>query len=511
MSVIKRVGREYVTQIFAFTVALAERLIIPAVFLRYIGTGGFSGWSILVAAAGLIAALEFGLAKYYTNIIIKQVASGAHAAAQRSYREGTTLLTLAVALSTVGILVVFHFSAPSIGDVSVDRILKSAIIPIILASSIFQAFAIRYALYRAHQKFARETVLLSITQSLRVAVTAAAAFVGWGLLGISWAWFGATVICLIVPIVIDTSRQFRGFSVRPAIIATSSRRHLIRTSPGLWFQVTLQTAYTSLPVFALGFLSTSGNVIAQFVLMRTVANFVRQILQMFATVFGLELARRQATDDAVGVAMVYREANQFLAVQTAVATGVIMVLAPDLFALWTGKPELFSYMMLGLAVLPPLLAPAMILSLESLTYANLPWPIIRARMMQLALTAVLVVIIPIDQIGLRFMAALAVGEVVGFGVPLVFAMRKFNPLIRLNEQIGLLLRTAASVVLTVAILQCIWIVPGTLPLIRIGLGLPLGLFALGFCLIVFGIESHRRATVFAAITQRVLQKIGKRS
>ncbi len=503
MIIIKRVGKEYFTQIFAFMVALIERLIIPAVFLRFLGTAGFSGWSILLAAASLIAALEFGLAKYYTNIIIKQVVSGAYADAQRSYREGSTLLFIAVAISTLGILLIFNYFSPSSGDASVDASLKSAIIPIILSSSIFQVFAIRYALYRAHQKFARETVLSCITLSLRVAIVTVAAVLGASLLGISWAWFGATVICLIVPLVIDTRKQFGGFSVRPAIIAPDRRRHLIMTSPGLWFQVTLQTAYTSLPVFALGYLSTSGDVIAQFVLMRTIANFVRQILQMFANVFGLELARRQAIGDHGGVAMVYREANQFLAVQTAVAAGVLTALAPDLFRLWTGKPELFSYVLLAFAVLPPLLVPAAMLSVEGLTYANLPWPIIRARVLQLLLTAMLVFVLPIEPIGLRLMAGLAVGEVLGFGLPLIFEMRRFNRQIRLREQAGLLSRTVGSFVLTGIMMYPVYLMPGEGSYVKILLGIVVGAAALGLCLVTFGIRGQRRSAMLLAIRTRL--------
>lgn len=429
MSTFARLGREYAAQVLAFAIAVADRLFIPAVLIRYLGVAEFSAWSVAIAVGAFVSVLEFGLTRYYTNRLLYLVERGELEEARRVYRVAATLLCALVVFALAAIALAFPLLVDGVGDPQVDRILPAVVVPVALAAAVLQLLALRQALYRAHRHFTAETMIRLAGEAARIGAVVLAASLGAGLLFAAWVWFAATAIFVVVPIGLSTWRRYRAFVELPAMPRRAEAVAAIRVSPGLWLQSLFTTLYASVPVIAIGALTSSPMIITQFVLMRTIANFVRQVQQMFANLFAIELARRAANDDHVGHAQVFAEANRLLGVQAAVASATLLVLGEWLFGLWTGRSEMFDLGLLLLAIAPPLLVPVSMLSIEALSYANRPWPVVRARLAQLALTTILFFTLPIEQVALRMMAALAIGEVVGLGLPLIQAIHRLNPAI----------------------------------------------------------------------------------
>lgn len=497
MTTFARIGREYVAQIVAFVVALADRVFIPAALIRYLGVPEFSAWSIAIATGAFISVLEFGLTRYYTNRLIFLVERGELAEAHRIYRVATTLLTVFVALALAGIALAFPYLVDGVGEPRVDRILPAMVVPITLAAAVLQLLALRQSLYRAHRHFTAETIVRLVGEAARISAVVLAAWLGAGMLLAAWLWFAATVAFVVVPIGAHTLHRYRGFVEAVALPRAGETSEVLKVSPGLWLQSMFATLYASVPVLVIGAITASPAVITQFVLMRTIANFVRQVQQMFANLFAIELARRVATGDHAGHAQIFGEANRLLGIQAAVASATLFVLGNELFALWTGRAELFDLTILLLAVAPPLLIPASLLSIEALAYANRPWPVVRARLMQLALTVVLFVALPIGDVAVRMMAALALGELAGLGLPLIFSVHALNPAIGKRSIAGLTFIVLAISAGSFGVIYAVANAPAIPAMLRF----PVALLAAGALAAVaslwLGLSAPRRQQIFA--------------
>lgn len=503
MTTFARIGREYVAQIAAFVVALSDRLFIPAVFLRMLGVASFSAWSIAIATGGFVSVLEFGVTRFFTNRLIELVERGEDEEAARVYRVAVTFLVAFVVVALTVIALCFGYLVKGVGDPVVDRQLPLLAIPVTLAAAVLQLISVRQALYRAHREFVAETWIRLVGEATRVAAVVIGALAGFDLLTVCWIWLAATLAFVVLPIWVHTRIRYPRFADRMSLPRHSESAEIVRVAPGLWLQLMFTTLFATLPVLAIGAISAAPAIIAQFVLMRTLANFVRQILQMFANVFAIELARRHARGDTGGFATTFKETNRFLAAQTAVASATLFVLAAPLFTMWTGRPQLYDPVMLLLAILPPLLFPSMMLTVEALAYANRPWPLVRARLLQVALTVATFALLSGWHAGLRMMTALFVGECIGMGLLMAFSIRNLNPLIGPAHSLRLLVYSAVAASITFVIVDAAWYVSFGPPPVRLVFALAGGALAFAIAVPLVGMSADRRKLLIHAARSRL--------
>jgi hypothetical protein len=161
------------------------------------------------------------------------------------------------------------------------------------------------------------------------------------------------------------------------------------------------------------------SLLAAFVLMRTLSSMPRTLLQQFGTVLGQECGRRIAIADRVGAVRIVGEGARLYAVTSGLATGLLLGAGSEISGLWTGRVDHFRFDYLLAAVAPMVLGAFAVLAHNILTNTNAPLFGTAARWLQLVLTAVGVALLPIADPGLRMLAALSLGEVVGF-VPLAY-------------------------------------------------------------------------------------------
>lgn len=503
MPIMARVAREYLLQFLSFAIVMADRILIPGALLRHLGVGGFAGWSVALAWAAFIPALDFGVTRYFTNRLLIARASGNEDEALMVFRQGTMLVALLTIPCTAGFLLFLHLVPPKSGDAIMDADLLKVLLPPIAAMLLQQLLAIRKVLYRAHQQFARETLLIGAFEIIRITVLLAAIFASADLVTLSWVWLIIVFIFQVIPFAYDSRRRFPRFVEGPVSIDAQTRDSLIRVAPGFWLQTMSTTLFASLPIIALGFMATTPLVIAQFGLMRTIANLVRQVLQLFANVFGLELSRRLGAQDHEGLASVFLESNRLLGVQAAIAAGVLIIMGPELVYLWSGNSQVFDVTMLLLAIAAPILLPCAILSVETLTYANRPWVLVGYRLTQLLLSVVAFLLMPIADTGMRMMAALAIGEVVGFCVPILLSIRALETRLALRRQLAISLYSLAALGLTILIMLPVrlW-PPATFTLRMLEGGALAGLAAL-LVLPVLALSGERRMAAWAMVRVRL--------
>ncbi len=498
MSVFKRIGREYVAQIIGFAVTVADRLLTAGILVRLWGAEGFAAWTVALSAAGMLALFDFGLTAYFSNRLFFAVEQKAIVRARHVFGAGNAALIVAGTVGFVIICVGFAATRPSPSGAP----LFATMALLALAAAARQGMAVVIAVYRAHQDFFRQTMVTTLGDSVRIAATIAIAIVGGSILQVAAGYLVATLLSSVLLPLVDVARRYSGFAYRVEAPDREERGLAFVTSLRYWLQGAVSTLVTFAPVFFLASAGAAAHALAQFALMRTLANLVRAVLQLFANVFGLEAARRIAVRDAPGFSQVYRESVIFLAVQTSVSAGVLAALAQPLFTVWTGDASLFDEMLLWLAIGPPLLLPSLSIAVQVLTCANMPTPLLHGRIAQLVITVGAFFVLPVPDTAMRMMLALAIGEIAGLGIPATRAIHAIDPAAGLGLHLGLVWRSIMAAGLSYLLVSRLVAALPDRHWIGLAAGGAAGLLALVLATATIGITDARRKTAMALLTRR---------
>lgn len=504
MKVLFRVGREYVAQVVAFAATLADRILLSGLLLRMWGVDGFAAWSVALAAAGLIGMFDFGIALSFSNRLAMAVARRERPLSQHVHRAGNALACAGALVGLVCIGGWFALFPGATGNIPFTGSLWLTMFCLSLVAATRMMTSIQIAVYRAHQQYTRQTMLTAAIDTTRVVVSAAIAMLGGGLVEVAGAQF-ATALLGTLLWTASSGRRFPdyGFSLRTRGLDRAERNSLLITSVGNWSQSLPNTLLTLLPLLLITASGSPVAAVAQFTLMRTIGNFVRSGLQLFGVVLGIESARRLAIDDMAGLRNAFREASIFISSQTGAAAGLLAALAEPLFSVWTGNPHLYSPVMLWLAIGPPLLMPSQGVAANFLAAANRPWPIVAGRAAQLALTICLYFALPVEDIALRLMAALAIGELLGLGIPVSKAVHRITGTNGIDFLLTLASRGGGCAVAVYLITR---IVVDSLPatgLMYLIFELATGGVAASAVILAFGVSSQRRTALYGAVRARV--------
>lgn len=225
-------------------------------------------------------------------------------------------------------------------------------------------------------------------------------------------------------------------------------------------------------------------------------------MQPLAVVFGQESARRVAVGDRVGVRSTYRESVFLIGALGGALAALLIGLGPYIFAIWTGRPELFDLRMLLLAIAPVLLLPSLNMANAYLVTINDPWPIAWARIVQVALTLLVYWLVPLANPGERMFLALAAGELLGPGLWLPIRVARTVPDTGLELQVQTLARLAGTVLLVMAAAWAGASVSAPV-LVKLIVGGAAGAVAAAAALLIFGVDARRRAAVLNLVRSRL--------
>lgn len=503
MQVASRIGRETLVQMLGFGVQLGERILLAGLLVRAWGIDDFAAWSLAVSAAGLLALFDFGINLYFANRVLFLVQQGDRAGARKIVAAGNLLMVLASAIGLIAVGIGFWFyldGGEGIGSQSRGELWLAAMF---LAGFSFlrASMAIQMSVYRAHEQFGRQSMLFILSDIMRIAATVAVVLAGGSLLMAAGAYFLAGLVYNLWVLLVEAPRRFPDFPPRVAPFQSGERRKAAILSLGFWIHSAPSTGLTYAPVLLLTAVG-SPVIVAQFVLMRTLANFMRAALQPFSVVFGQESARRHAIDDRAGEASTYREGAFLLAAVSAVPAGLLLGAGDLLFTLWTGQGALFDRLMLVVAIAPVLLLPSLMMAQAYLSTVNDPWPIAFGRIMQVVLTVACYFTLPVANPGLRMFVALGIGELLGL---LFILTRRIAATIRdtgFAFHVEIVARMAA--VLTVTYLASLagrsldaglWIDTAT--------GVIAGSAGGAIGIVLFGMTAKRRRAIIAAMAGRL--------
>jgi hypothetical protein len=413
----KRVMIEQVGQGLTLGTGLLDRLVLTAVLVRMWGDERFEAWATCMAVAGLISLFEFGFSIYFNNRLMEETEQNRSDEARRTFFIANTLFGLVGVLSFAIVATLTLWSSNR--GLATDDSAKAAAIAIAAGQSLRIAASGFLYLYRANRQYSRFVFAYAAGDFVRVAASVVACLLGGGLVAVAlWGTVAAVLLQVAYP-VFDALRRFAPHRVGFALPRRDEIILIFRTSFAFFAQMVSIILLTSLPVLYLGDQQVAGGTVAAFVLMRTLSGVPRALLQQFGTVLGQECGRRIAVADGVGAARIVAEGARLFSVLSGIATGLLVGAGLEITRLWTGSADHFRWAYLLAAIVPMVLGAFAVLAHNILTTTNAPLFGTMARWLQLLLTALCVLVLPVEDLGLAMLIALSVGEVVGF-IPLAY-------------------------------------------------------------------------------------------
>jgi hypothetical protein len=412
-----RLIREQLGQIMVTLVGFADRLLLSALLIRIWGTESFEHWSAVLAFAGFGSLFEFGFNLYYNNKIMSETEQGRHEDAAKSLAEANMVMVMCALLGCLTMVAV-AWSVQIVGTTDTHDGMLAAIL--LSASTAARLLIVGVsAQYRSNRAYARFANISATAELVRIAAVAAAVLAGADVL---IAAIVASVAQLLMPVffvLVDTTRRFPPHRIAFQIPRGGRLREALGMSGAYFGQLIPNILWLSFPILFLQSLSLATGAVAAFVLIRTLANLARTPLQSLGVVIGLECGRRIALSDQAGALAAFTGGARLFAVLGGLACGVVVFAGRDILAIWIGSAAMFDFPLAVAAMLPMLFGSSMILAHNVLVASNAPFLALAARWLQLALTILAYFVLPVSEPGLRVMAALAAGELLGY-LPLAY-------------------------------------------------------------------------------------------
>lgn len=340
-----RIGRSFAAQLVRLAVSFADRFLVVAVLLRAWGADVYAEWALILSFAGLVAVAELGLNIHYGNIWQKAFVEGDEAGFQRmiSVALGCTLgmgtLVSGIALIVATIVDLPHWlslAAISHGEAliimvmlflaTLSRMMRGAISPI----------------YRGRQAYATGVMVDVGYLAVLVIVVILSGSKGVNPVGIASLYFVVDLLVGWGLMLLDIRCRWPLLRFQPAVPTWAELSAIARQVRWLAIQQGAPTAWLQLPVVMLGTIGATGASLVSFILLRTLANFARQVSSMLSLSSGIEMANIHYSGQGSDVA---RELQLLGRILSAVSAGMVAWIAlygETFVLLWTGRADLFD-------------------------------------------------------------------------------------------------------------------------------------------------------------------------
>lgn len=408
----QRLVLEQLGQMLIVASGFLDRLVLTAFLLRRWDVPMFEAWSACIALSATVSLFELGFNLYFNNQLMIERERGDDAAFRKTYAIGNSLFACS-AIGGFALLVGLLFVAEPLGSRADSRTLLTAIV-LCGANSAKIALCSVYALYRANRDYARFAAIQGGSEIVRVVAVVAAVVLGADLLEAAVTSAIATTLVTVGFVVLDTRRRYFPHAYDFQIPHRQDVRGILGTSTLYMAQAVPLMLYTSLPVLVLQKMHLAAGALASFVLIRTLANVVRMPLQSVGIVMGQEAGRRIAIEDRDGARLLMETTGRLFAVVSGLTSGLLLTAGELLIRYWTNSHELFDGRLMVAAALPMILTPAAVLSHNILSSYQVPTLPAIGRWVQFGVTVVAFLFMARYAIPIRMMAALSLGEIVGY-------------------------------------------------------------------------------------------------
>lgn len=410
------------SQVLPLATSLLDRILITALLVRIWGVATFEQWSVLLATVTMLTVLDLGFQISFSNKMAQADGEGRRSDAIRIFRESNTLFAL-LGLLILGITIAVALSPALQSALGLGNELATsdrwALIALAVATAVRTTASNLMGVYRTTLAFARGTLLTSVLEALRVGGMLLAVVLGGDILAAALATAATAVLGYGLIGWIDIARRSPDFAyqlARPTRFSLNDQLHL-SLSFSVFFLPTV--VFVNLPVMLIGTDAATG-ILASFILMRTIANFLRILIQKFTFVLGMELQRLDARGQVDIRERVYRFAATALPAGLGFVSAILVGLGSDIVDIWTGQRQLFDALLMAIMLAPLVLTPTIQIITPLMIYANRPGAVAVAIIAQAAMAVALALFLPIDNVALRLTIAIFGSEVIPLA-PIVIA------------------------------------------------------------------------------------------
>lgn len=392
-------------------------LLVP-ICLGAWGTGIYEDWLLANSVTAFLVLSDFGLVQFTTVKLIDAWSRGDEA---RFAREWAAALGMFVLLTTaLALLLVLLWIAPQWTALIPTRELGGralAIMAALLALAQVTAMlsSLGLGVYRARGDLSRSYHVSSILVLLQTAGVALPALAGAGPLGAA-AGYCLVTIALVAAQGADLRLRYRDMRWRPTFLPPTAMAARVREAVGYLISPVTIAIMVNGPNLILANAGAPEGAIALFTATRTIAGVARQLPYQFAHPAGVELAGLLARGDRAALEHVYANASLALASIVGALSGITLVAAPLVMALWThGRIPYDSTLALLLVGETAICAPAQV-AYTLLWYGGHPRPLNKGLLASTALAMGAAAALA-PWFGARGVAAgIGIGEILGVAV-----------------------------------------------------------------------------------------------
>jgi hypothetical protein len=425
-------------QFIAVGVSMLDRLVLTACLIRFWGTAGFERWSILLAATSLFTLFDLGLQMHFGNRLAHEAARGQRGLAQSVYSASNTIFLGLAFCCVLAAMVVF--SVPDLREMLGLRYPLSPddqwiVGALILTVAIRLAMINLISVYRLNHAFGRGTVLVSMVDAGRILAVGTLAILGFGPAAGAIATALATLLGFGFIIPMDIVRQYPEFSVKFDRPTSFTMAGAFSNGGMFFFQNFPNLAINQLPVLLIGSTASETGVLAGFLLIRTLVNFVRLLIFQIVQILGMECARLAAENRLALLDRLYRHTNLCVAAAAGCLCGGMLSFGAPVVRFWAGQAGLYRNDLMLVMLVPLLCAPSGLLANTFLAYSNRPFYPTLGRGLHFGVAVLLFSLVPFEDIGLRLAFAIYIAEVIGFALPQIYAAPRVMDRERLATEI----------------------------------------------------------------------------
>lgn len=412
--IVKTAGAQGLNQL----ARIVQLFILVPVCLGAWGTAVYEDWLLTYSVTAFLILGDLGLVQFTT---VKLIDAWSKEDGERFAREWAVALGMfATLMALIAAILALLWVEPAWTALIPTRQIGGArLATIALLLALAQAAAIPItlglAVYRARGDLSRSYHVSSILVVVQTAGVVVPATAGRGPLGAA-AGYAILTLALLAAEIADVRLRYPDMRWRPAFVSLAEMGRRVRQACSYLVNPVSIAVMVNGPNLILANAGAPEGAIALFTATRTIAGVARQLPYQFAHPAGVELAGLLARGDRSALARVYASASLALASIVGTLSGVTLVVAPLVMALWThGHIPYDPYLMLILVAETAICAPAQV-AFALLWYGGYPGPLNKGLFASAGLAMAIAALLA-PWFGARGVAAgIGAGEIVGVAI-----------------------------------------------------------------------------------------------
>lgn len=414
-----RLFRSFGAQFFAISLRVIQQIIWVPVLIKGWGSALYADWLIVFSATGFLSILDFGLQTYFGNALQISYTQGNLTATRRYFAIAMGIYAAILTVATLTLIGIVLF-APL--DAWLGTHLMSGadirwIVGVLGCSIlILIPFGVVNLGYRAHGEYSRGLMVAVLAEAARGYGVCVIAFLGAPPPAAATVYL-AVGLLFWVAVTVDQKRRY-GDDV-PFAIAWPTRAEFRETvsRSGLYLTSYVATPVVmNGPILLLGFFAASPTAIVAFSVSRTLASFVRQVVQQLCQAVGPEMVHQEALADLKKLQTIYLNAGRLVSGLAALLGGFTWVAAGIFIPIWTRHQVEYDPLLIGIFILTIILVTPAQVAIQLFSNNNRPLALAVGNVSYALLTAIFCSLLVARLSDVGAATGLGLAEFISFGL-----------------------------------------------------------------------------------------------